>query len=231
MTAQRPDRLIYEGDALRLFANPLEAYWPTIGWRPLFVFESTANWRCYVATWEIRSDTLVLIELAGVVLADSKGQMLTSDRPFIENIHRPEDHEASEVRQLGLSDLFPNRPAGVVATWFSGELHVPQGDRLHAVHMGYQSIFERNLVFVVEEGRVLRQEVINTGDVWRRQKAEAARERAKLMRARAVALDATADSDGWITCPHCKIRFTNRDKQRWDGEKHRSCSGRINLNP
>ena len=85
MTAQVADRLIYNRDTLRLFSNPLEAYWSKVGgWRPRFVALTTSNWRGYVATWEIRSGTLILIDIAGTALMDSLGQMRTSNRHFMD---------------------------------------------------------------------------------------------------------------------------------------------------
>ncbi len=55
-TAQFPDLLIYNGETLAIFSNPLESYFSEANPRPsnLFKFSCTACWRGYVATWEIK---------------------------------------------------------------------------------------------------------------------------------------------------------------------------------
>jgi len=61
---QVPDILIYKGDTLSLFSNPLEPYLKSKG------FEdndrgcnSSACWRGYVATWVLRNDSLFLMSI------------------------------------------------------------------------------------------------------------------------------------------------------------------------
>jgi hypothetical protein len=36
-------------------------------------------------------------------------------------------------------------------------------------------------------------------------------------------LTANVDSDGWMRCPSCGFRFTIRDKNAWDGQRHKRC--------
>ncbi|QHT68057.1 hypothetical protein GXP67_16125 [Rhodocytophaga rosea] len=66
-TAQRPDLLIYQGDTLALYANPLEAYYTEQNPRPrnfgINSCWSTACWRGYQALWEIREDHLYLLAI------------------------------------------------------------------------------------------------------------------------------------------------------------------------
>jgi hypothetical protein len=40
---------------------------------------------------------------------------------------------------------------------------------------------------------------------------------------------ATPTSDEWLRCPHCGMSFALRDRQRWDGQRHQTCGGRISL--
>jgi len=138
-----------------------------------------------------------VIKLAGSAWADLSGHLLTSDRSFMdEPMDQPTD---SQLRQVALRDLFPNHRSGVVAAWFSGELHVPQGALVHSEHMGYRSIYEHKLVFTIKQGRVIRIEKINTGEAFRRQAAELMQKRAELMQGRAVMRPAVPTSDGWVT--------------------------------
>lgn len=66
-TAQVPDILIYNGDTLALYANPLEDFYNEDNPRPKsFGLQggwSTACWRGYQATWIIENDLLYLIEI------------------------------------------------------------------------------------------------------------------------------------------------------------------------
>lgn len=55
----------------------------------------------------------------------------------------------------------------VHATWFTGVIRVPQGEMLHYVHMGFGSIFERELHIKIENGVVVDQRTIDN-----REKAE-----------------------------------------------------------
>lgn len=66
-TAQIPDLLIYKGDTVSLYSNPLELYFRAKKSRPSRIgpygCESTACWRGYQAVWEIKNDSLFLNEI------------------------------------------------------------------------------------------------------------------------------------------------------------------------
>ena len=53
MTAQMSDSIRYEGKEHALFACPLHGYRDSLHPLPRFVSPHTANWRGYVAEWEI----------------------------------------------------------------------------------------------------------------------------------------------------------------------------------
>ncbi len=63
---------------------------------------------------------------------------------------------------IELSYLFPDENK-VFANWFSGEIKVPQGEMLEYVHAGYGSIFEKDLILVVENGVLINDESIDDG--------------------------------------------------------------------
>lgn len=66
-TAQAPDFLIIGKDTFSLCNNPLEAYLEQKGSQTIGKYElkwtNTALWRGYVATWELKSDSLFLVYL------------------------------------------------------------------------------------------------------------------------------------------------------------------------
>lgn len=78
---------------------------------------STACWREYVGTWEIKDNKFYLVGITG---------------------------------KFKLIDTSP-----VFADWFTGVLRIPQGNRLHYVHMGFGSVFEHELHIKIDKGIVI----------------------------------------------------------------------------
>lgn len=138
-TGQEPDRLVYKGQSRALFANPLEEYYEAGRERPAFMSSPngtcTANWRGYVATWVVKENTLYLQGIKSWI----DGRRATLPGLF-----------GSRVRQ------------GIVkASWFSGELRIPDGKELRYVHMGYGSVYERDILLTVEQGRITKTTVMD----------------------------------------------------------------------
>ncbi|MBN1264732.1 MAG: hypothetical protein JXA25_04515 [Anaerolineales bacterium] len=133
MTAQLHEKLIYEGVEMSMTSCPPIPENPRI--RTLSLEEmdaeefdlpvlSTACWRHYVGTWEIRDSRLYLLKLEGCF-------KIEGEKP-------------------------------IFADWFSGLLRVPQGQVLQYVHMGFETIHEKELLLKVEKGVVTgKQEVDN----------------------------------------------------------------------
>jgi hypothetical protein len=127
-TAQIPDFLIYKGDTLSIYANPLESYFDSIS-RPDSVFEkygynSTACWRGYIGYWELRNDSLFLVELQG-------------DSAIID-----------------LSLIFKDRKTNneIFADWVDYPINNPFGELIHYEHMWYASIYEFERDFIFKKG-------------------------------------------------------------------------------
>ncbi len=135
-TAQFPDTLIYEGQTLYIFSNPLESFFDAAHPRPdkLFPPGSTACWRGYVATWKIESGSLYLVKMEDCT---------------------------SRKKEIGLSAIFPDRQKPVLADWYTGSLRAPQGKVLRYVHMGYGSVYEREVVLTIDKGKLTGTEVVD----------------------------------------------------------------------
>jgi len=146
-TSQDPDVLIVGGKTYDLYSNPLHSYYGE-DWQPAFWVapntQSSGNWRGYIAAWEIINDRLYLTKI---------------DSWFCNRRIRTK----SGCRRVTLRDLFGAKVIGgkVAATWFSDELRVPDGKELEYVHMGYGSIYERDIIFDVDGGRITKREVID----------------------------------------------------------------------
>lgn len=128
MTAQISEILHYKGDFISMRATPLTDYFELMGISPYFQDRSTACWRRYVGKWEISLDRLYLMGISATY------------------------EDGSEVT---LGDFFPGFDSRVFAHWFSGVLSVPQGDVLKYVHMGFATMFERDLLISIEQGVVV----------------------------------------------------------------------------
>jgi hypothetical protein len=145
-TGQQPDVIIYNGKTYALFSNPLEQFYKDQKNRPLFRVKpdvvSTANWRGYVATWAIENGFLYLVKIDAWICRDG---------------------DAKSCRKVKLRRLFGSRyrDGKVKANWFSGDLCLPDGKLLKYVHMGYGSVYERELTLSVESGRVMKESVVD----------------------------------------------------------------------
>ena len=139
MTAQIPEKLIHQRQTFDLCDEPLYHYLKTIRRDLKLKAPNTALWRGYVGTWKI--------EDGGLYLSDFKGYLSESDG----------------YAEIGLKELFGDYPDGVFAHWVSGELRCPMGGLLRYIHSGYASMYERDLFFGFERGRLVSQRLVENG--------------------------------------------------------------------
>ena len=125
MTAQVSETLWYDDKEHAMCSEPLSDYFDLSGKRPKFAEMDTSCWRGYVGEWEIRDDRLYLIGLEG---------------------HFVNGEEAK------LESIFPGFPDRVFAHWYSGTIRIPEGKLLDYVHMGYESVYERDVFLTFEKG-------------------------------------------------------------------------------
>ena len=136
-TSQIPDRLIYHGDTLSIFANPLEQLFDNDSIRPNFfgkkeVCESTACWRGYEAEWIIIDDSLYLTGIYSCCYY--------------------EDSIKADLKELFGAKFINGK---VKADWFTGDVIAPQGKLLYYVHMGYESLYETEIEFQFIKGKLI----------------------------------------------------------------------------
>ena len=125
MTMQVPECLEYEGDWYALCSLPLEPYLASLSERPGFYATPTCLDRMYVGHWCIKEERLFLI---GLVAHDREGNAIT------------------------LQYLFPDTEPPIWADWFSGVLRCPMGKRLKTILIGFESVYEADLLFSINEG-------------------------------------------------------------------------------
>jgi hypothetical protein len=127
MTAQICDLLYYNGEGFSLSCEPLEPFLEMLGEnKPCSKNASTCCHRGYIGTWEITDGKLYLIGLKGYPVNE----------------------------EFTVEYLFSGQ-ARVLAEWFTDELRIPKGKMLHYEHLGYMSIFEKDLFIKIEKGDVI----------------------------------------------------------------------------
>ncbi|MDV7187951.1 hypothetical protein R3X25_11720 [Lutibacter sp. TH_r2] len=131
MTAQAFEKLIYKNEEHKIACEPLYNYLVKTNKNP-FAYKSTDCSRGYIGTWKIENKKLYLIDLIG----------------FTDN------------EDVGIESLF-NEKKIVFASWFSGEMKVPQGERIQYSHRGHFSVFEKDLIFEFINGELIGQKLIN----------------------------------------------------------------------
>lgn len=137
-TSQIPDRLIFNGDTFSIFSNPLDQLPNIDNLRPKLFGDkegcnSTACWREYQAKWEIVGNELYLIGIYSCCFYEDK-------------------------IQANLKQLFPDKYINgkVKADWVTANILSPQGKQLYYVHMGYESLYEKEVVYEIVNGQLKR---------------------------------------------------------------------------
>tara|TARA_B100000767_G_scaffold79591_1_gene76281 strand:- start:211 stop:642 length:432 start_codon:yes stop_codon:yes gene_type:complete len=133
MTAQIREILYYKGVRTVMATEPLCPYLQS---RKDICFNasSTAWWRGYLGTWKINDKRLFLVKLKGYINKDYK--------------------------EVKLDYIFPGKKE-VFADWFSGKIRISQGELLQYVHMGYSSVFEKDLFLKFKDGVLIDEETID----------------------------------------------------------------------
>lgn len=140
-TAQIPDGISYEGRGYALYSQPIHALLrakPDVQARVERYIgpRCSASWSGLRAEWLIEDGRLFLVRLEA----------------------NPCDREPDVIplRKLGAR----RGETRIFAGWYSGELRLPQGEELEYVHMGFESVYERDLFLTVENGQVVGRRVV-----------------------------------------------------------------------
>lgn len=152
MTAQIREKLSYNGKIYHLAAEPLYPYLEEH--KIKFVSSSTACWRGYVGNWIIENDYLYLVELKAYIKSENS---------------------SLGGKEVGLGYLFPGQDK-VLADWFSGVIRIPHGEMIHYVHMGYASVYEKELFLRFVNGKYVSYREIDNTQLYGDKRAIAERE-------------------------------------------------------
>ena len=161
-TAQIPDRLIYKGDTLSLFAIPLGQLPQRELLTPKSLFGGkgcffTACWRNYIATWSIEDDKLYLVSIRNACYPTELKNVVASYKAKADSIG---------TEYADLKKLFPDKYINgkVLADWVTDTIIAPKGKLLHYIHMGFESIYKKETEFTVKAGVLIKTwELDNSG--------------------------------------------------------------------
>jgi hypothetical protein len=133
MTAQIREIIYYKGEKTVMATEPLSSYLQS---RKGICFNarSSACWRGYLGIWKIKDKRLFLVKLKGYIDKDYK--------------------------EVELEYIFSGKKE-VFADWFSGKIRISQGELLQYVHMGYSSVFEKDLFLKFKDGVLIDEETID----------------------------------------------------------------------
>lgn len=133
MSAQAYEALDYKGERKSMAALPLDPYLESLPVELDLYPMHTACTRCYQGLWEIDDGKLFLKGIYGHLL---------------------------DTTRLTVKLLFPGADGRVLASWFSGVLRCPEGERLQYVHNEFRSKYERELHIKVENGIITSERMI-----------------------------------------------------------------------
>lgn len=142
-TAQIGEILEYEGKREEIYATPLESYFTADKKRPEFPVQSSGCWRGYVGLWSLKDNQLYLVSLHEL------------------------DYESKDIlgKKIPLSLVFGSENSPVKADWFTGVLRLPRGEQLRYVHMGFGTIFEKDIYLTFKNGKLVARREVNNRDI------------------------------------------------------------------
>jgi len=153
-TAQIPDRLIYKGDTLSLFAVPLGQLSQKELLTPKSLFGGkgcffSACWRNCIATWSIENNKLYLINIRNACYPTELKNVSISYKAKSDSIG---------TEYADLKKLFPDKYINgkVLADWVSDTIYAPKRKLLYYIHMGFESIYEKETEFTIIAGELLK---------------------------------------------------------------------------
>ena len=106
----------------------------------LYINKTIPFWRGYISKWSIEDGMLYLTDLHGFISTDDNGELIN--------------------KSVGMDYLFPGQDK-VLADWYSGVLRLPHGEIIRYIHQGYDSIYEKELLLKIVNGKCVGVREIN----------------------------------------------------------------------
>jgi len=151
-TSQFGDILIWNGDTLTLFSNPLESY-PAIGKLKQAVEKQLEKQDRLVNPEKYESDEYEFLWSTACYRGYIAEWIVLESEIYLNNIYSCHDDKV----KVNLTDLFPDKieSSKIKADWLSEELFIQHGECLAYSNFDYNSIYETETVMTVENGKII----------------------------------------------------------------------------
>jgi len=164
MTAQEGDNLVYEGTEYTIASEPPLSLKEPDRYEIRFVSGRTSCWRGYVAEWVLVENKLYLTGVEGsayitdlVSYREEKlrlGELLKRgeiDSAQNEKLLNEIKESLTVEKEIDLEFLFKTTEP-VFADWVSGTIRVPIGKMIKYIHMGYESVYQKDMFLTLTNG-------------------------------------------------------------------------------
>ena len=175
MTAQEGDKLVYKGTRYTIASEPPLSLREPDRYEIRFVSGRTSCWRGYVAEWSIVEDKLYLTGVEGTAsvtdLISYREEKLRLGRLLKQGEIDPAQNEKllDEIREsltvekeIDLKYPF-NTTEPVFADWVSGTIRVPMGKMMKYIHMGYESVYQKDMFVTLTNGILKETRIVKNG--------------------------------------------------------------------
>ncbi|MBP5387896.1 MAG: hypothetical protein J6Y97_10995 [Prevotella sp.] len=141
-TSQEGDFIIIDGTQWEILGRPIKAeaerYNKMLALLPEERDIRSSNWEGYIAFWSIKQDALCLDSIQySITNKDTQKKLVKC------------------VNAEGLNRVYRNYLDGqnIVATWYTGKLHVAKGKVLHELNDGYERNYENEQFIDINQGK------------------------------------------------------------------------------
>ena len=135
-TTQLEEQIIYKGERRDMSSRPLELYFDENHPRPRefdgYGYSGSSCWRGYIGYWKIENDFLYLEKLLHCYNKDPD--------------------------EIPLSLIFKEDKAPIKASWYTGDLRLPEGKAL------LPGVYEKEITITVKNGRVISVRTVDDKD-------------------------------------------------------------------
>lgn len=148
-TAQVADILIWKGETLSLFSNPLKlrSDWKEIS-KIIDLELENENKRLYPERYKSEEDETMV--LAGCWRSYVAEWVIINDKIYLNNIYACYSHKVKvNLKKIFSKELKDNL---LFADWITNKLNVPKGECIEYVHLGYYSIYETETILDFTKG-------------------------------------------------------------------------------
>ena len=151
-TSQIGDVLIWKGDTLKLFSNPLEL---RPDWNKLSktIYSELEKQDRQINPKKYKSKAIETIYSTACPRGYFAEWKIINNKIYLSNIFSCNDYKV----KVNLKEIFPNkiRENLVFANWVTGKLFVPKGHCIEQANLGDNSIYEKEIVLSFKEGQLI----------------------------------------------------------------------------